>query len=248
MSDGEEVVIYQLRVILKDISPLIWRRLLVPGDYSIADLHYILQIAFDWDNVHLHRFEIYGKEYGIWYDGGMSFSDNPHKIRLADFNFRRGEKFLYEYDFGDSWEHLIRVEDILGFDLKKKYPLCTGGRNLAPIEDYCEDEENESFFEIQDELSILLGEKLKEFGEEYRKFLDCLTDKGNAGKAIAVFRGQAQELLDKADEIKRLSQLGLPATFKCRTLNRILLKYSRNRGAMPEEECDEIQSAGSGGN
>ncbi len=55
------MVIYQLWVILKDISPLIWRRLLVPGDYSIADLHYILQIAFDWDNVHLHRFEIYGK-------------------------------------------------------------------------------------------------------------------------------------------------------------------------------------------
>ena len=75
MSDGEEAVIYQLRVILKDISPLICRRLLVPGDYSIADLHYILQIAFDWDNVHLHRFEIYGKEYGIWYDGGMSFSN-----------------------------------------------------------------------------------------------------------------------------------------------------------------------------
>ncbi len=75
MSDGEEAVIYQLRVILKDINPLICRRLLVPGDYSIADLHYILQIAFDWDNVHLHRFEIYGKEYGIWYDGGMSFSD-----------------------------------------------------------------------------------------------------------------------------------------------------------------------------
>ena len=248
MSDGEEVVIYQLRVILKDISPLIWRRLLVPGDYSIADLHYILQIAFDWDNVHLHRFEIYGREYGIDYVGGMSFPDNSHNVRLADFDFRRGEKFLYEYDFGDSWEHLIRVEDILSFDLKKKYPVCAGGRNLAPIEDYCEDEENESFFEIQDELSILLGEKLKEFGEEYRKFLDCLTDKENAGKAIAVFRGQAQELLDKADEIKRLSQLGLPATFKCRTLNRILLKYSRNRGAMPEEESDEIQSAGSSGN
>jgi Plasmid pRiA4b ORF-3-like protein len=161
MSDGGEVVIYQLRVILKDISPLIWRRLLVPGDYSIADLHYILQIAFDWDNVHLHRFEIYGKEYGIWYDGGISFSDNPHKVQLADFNFRKGEKFFYEYDFGDSWQHLIRVEDILSFDLKKKYPLCTGGRNLAPIEDYYEDEENESFFEIQNESSILLGKKTK---------------------------------------------------------------------------------------
>ena len=51
MSDGEELVIYQLRVALEGISPLIWRRLLVPGDYSIADLHFILQIAFDWDDV-----------------------------------------------------------------------------------------------------------------------------------------------------------------------------------------------------
>jgi hypothetical protein len=177
----------------------------------------------------------------------MSFSDNPHKIRLADFNFRRGEKFLYEYDFGDSWEHLIRVEDILSFDLKKKYPVCTGGRNLAPIEDYCADEENASFFEIQDESFILLEEKLKEFCEMYRKFLDCLTDEENAGKSIAVFRGQAQELLDKGEEIKRFNQLGLPATFKRRTLNRILLKYPRNKGVMPEEEWNEIQVTDFGG-
>ncbi len=244
MEDGGEDVIYQLRVILEGISPLIWRRLLVPGDYSIADLHYILQIAFDWDNVHLHRFEIYGKEYGIGYVGGMSFWDNPCEVRLADFNFRRGEKFLYEYDFGDSWRHLIRVEDILKTELKKKYPLCTGGRNLAPIEDYYEDE---SFIETQDESSILLGEKLKEFYEMYRKFLDCLTDEENDEKSIAVFRGQAQELLDKGEEIKRLNQLGLPATFKRRTLNRILLKYSRNEAVMPEEEWNEIQVTDFGG-
>lgn len=93
MKDGDETVIYQLRVILEGISPMLWRRLLVPGVYSIADLRYILQIAFDWDNVHLHRFEIYSKEYGSAYEGGMSFSDNPHKVRLADFIFRRGEKF-----------------------------------------------------------------------------------------------------------------------------------------------------------
>jgi vacuolar-type H+-ATPase catalytic subunit A/Vma1 len=86
--------------------------------------------------------------------------------------------------------------------------------------------------------------KLKEFGKEYRKFLDCLTDEENAEKAIAVFRRQAQELLDKAEEIKRLYQIGLPETFKRRKLNRLLVKYSQNRGAMPEEENDEIQSAG----
>jgi hypothetical protein len=51
-------------------------------------------------------------------------------------------------------------------------------------------------------------------------------------------------LLDKAEEIKRLYQIGLPETFKRRKLNRLLLKYSQNRGAMPEEENDEIQSAG----
>ncbi len=56
MSNGVETVIYQLRVILEGISPLIWERLLVSGDYSIADLHYILQIVFNWDNIHLHRF------------------------------------------------------------------------------------------------------------------------------------------------------------------------------------------------
>lgn len=243
MDNGEETVIYQLRVIIKGISPLIWRRLLVPGDYSIADLHYILQIAFDWDNVHLHRFEIYSKEYGIGYEGGMSFSDNPRKVRLADFKFRRGEKFLYEYDFGDNWEHLIRVEDILKPDLKKNYPLCTGGKHLAPIEDYFEDKpfEDELFFEIQDETSILLGKRLREFLELYKEIFNFVADKENAEKSIAVFRGQVKQLLERINEIKKLSQLGLPETFNRQTLNRSLLKYSQNRGVMPEVEDDEIQ-------
>lgn len=229
MDNDDETVIYQFRVILEGISPLIWRRLLVPGDYSIADLRYILQIAFDWDNVHLHRFEIYSKEYGITYAGGMSFSDNPHKVRLADFKFRRGEKFLYEYDFGDGWRHIIRVEDILKPDLKKNYPLCTGGGNLAPIEDCYAEEEDESLFEIQDESSVLLGEKLKEFCGLSKKFLNSLTVKAMTETSLAEFRGQAQDLLDKGEEIKKLNQLYLPETFKRRNLNRLLLKYSKNR-------------------
>ena len=57
--------IHQLRVLLKGISPLIWQRLLVPGDYSIADLHFILQLAFDWDDWNLHCFFIHGKDYCI---------------------------------------------------------------------------------------------------------------------------------------------------------------------------------------
>ena len=67
-SSGQEVL--QLRAVLRSISPLIWRRLLVRGDTSVARLHQILQVAFDWQDMHLHRFEIRGREYGVNQEGG----------------------------------------------------------------------------------------------------------------------------------------------------------------------------------
>jgi len=56
--------IYQLHILLLQINPPIWRRLHVRSDSSIATLHELLQIAFDWSDFHLHRFVIRGKEYG----------------------------------------------------------------------------------------------------------------------------------------------------------------------------------------
>ena len=129
METAREPIIYQLRVVLEGNSPLVWRRPLVPGDHSIADLHFILQIAFDWDDWNLQRFFIRGKDYGIYHSGEMSFSDDPHQVKLADFKFRKRERFLYEYDFFNSRKHLVRVEDILSVDPQKHYPLCTGGGN-----------------------------------------------------------------------------------------------------------------------
>ena len=98
-----EPVIYQLKVVLLGISPMIWRRLLVSSTSTIADLHYILQITMGWSDDHLHRFRIHGKEYGIARIGGISFSNDPDKVRLKDFQFRINERFLYEYDFTDDW-------------------------------------------------------------------------------------------------------------------------------------------------
>ncbi|MEJ8824841.1 plasmid pRiA4b ORF-3 family protein [Variovorax humicola] len=72
-SSGQEV--HQLRVVLRGISPLIWRRLLLRGDTSIARLHQILQIAFGWQDMHLHRFDIRGREYGVHRDGGARSSE-----------------------------------------------------------------------------------------------------------------------------------------------------------------------------
>jgi len=122
MENGDEIVIYQLRVVIEGISPLIWRRFLVPGNYSIADLHYILQIAFGWENAHLHRFVIYGKDFGIAYVGGMSFWDNPYEVRLANLEFRKGEKFLYEYDFG-KWYPQFAVKNVVDSESAKELAL-----------------------------------------------------------------------------------------------------------------------------
>ena len=125
----------QLYVWLCGISPLIWRRLLVRSDSTIADLHHTLQIAMGWDDAHLHRFRIRGKDYGISRIGGIGFRDDPHQVRLADFHFRHAECFLYEYDFGDLWQHVVRVERRLPRDRKRTYPVCIDGKRAAPPED-----------------------------------------------------------------------------------------------------------------
>lgn len=129
------VEVYQFRVYLREISPAIWRRLLLRGDQTIADLHYTLQIAMGWSDLHLNRFVIHGKDFGVAHIGGMSFSDDPRTIKLSDFHFRLRERFLYEYDFGDRWEHEIRLEKKLPVDPKRTYPVCIGGSRRAPPED-----------------------------------------------------------------------------------------------------------------
>ena len=109
----EEVQIYQFRIRIKGVSPMIWRRLLIRSDSSIADLHFCIQIAFGWSDTYLNQFIIYGKPYGVYHDGGISFSDNPRQVYLRDLQFKGKEKFVYEYNFFDHWDHEIRLEQQL---------------------------------------------------------------------------------------------------------------------------------------
>ena len=88
-----------------------------------------------WANCHLHQFIIHGKEYGVAYEGGISFADNPDKVRLSDFRFQPHEGFEYVYDLGDNWERDIRVEKILALDPARAYPVCIGGAQPCPSED-----------------------------------------------------------------------------------------------------------------
>jgi hypothetical protein len=130
-----EPAIYQLKVALLSVSPMIWRRLLICGDSTIADLHYIVQIAMGWSDDHLHQFRIHGKRYGITRIGGIWFSDDPDCVRLMDLGLRNNERFFYEYDFTDGWQHQIRVEAILAPEAHRRYPVCIDGRRACPPED-----------------------------------------------------------------------------------------------------------------
>ena len=100
---------YQLRIRLKHISPIIWRRIIISDAISIKDLHYTLQIVMGWSDIHLNSFTIHGKNYGVAHIGGMSFSDNPADVAFHQLGLRQNEKFIYEYNFNCFWEHDIRV-------------------------------------------------------------------------------------------------------------------------------------------
>jgi len=133
--DRHEPRIYQLRAVLRGISPLIWRRLLVRSDSTVTQLHEVLQIAFGWDDAHLNRFEIRGREYAVYRDGGGMMGIDARSVRLDGLKLRRVERFVYEYDFGDSWIHDLRLEATLPINPRKICPICVAGKCSAPPED-----------------------------------------------------------------------------------------------------------------
>ena len=169
--------VYQLRIVLREISPAIWRRVLVRSDSTISDLHYTLQLAMGWSDFHLNRFSIHGKDYGVYHIGGMSFTDDPNQVHLSDFRFRLKERFMYEYDFGDGWQHDVRVEQTLPLDSKRIYPVCIGGRRACPPEDcggpwaFMELEQHYSVFHIVERLEEIFEEEADD-SEYYREELD----------------------------------------------------------------------------
>lgn len=126
---------YQLHFLLREISPAIWRQVLVRSDSTIADLHYTIQLVMGWSDTHLNRFSIHGKSYGVPQIGGLSFSERAEDVRLCSLGLRRRERFLYEYDFTDGWRLDIRLEQRRSFDPAAEYPKCLGGGRACPPED-----------------------------------------------------------------------------------------------------------------
>lgn len=135
MSDGANSEVYQLKVSLRRISPMIWRRLLVPEEMTLYALHRTIQIAFGWEDYHLHGFKLHGRHYGTTWTGERHRDAAGREVTLADLQLRVHQRIRYEYDFGDLWEHEIRVEAKLEREGGKVYPVCIAGARAGPPED-----------------------------------------------------------------------------------------------------------------
>jgi hypothetical protein len=137
--------VYSIKVALRGISPMIFRRLRIPDRTSLADLHHIIQIAMGWGNEHLHCFHIYGKDYGITYEGGLSFSDDARTVTVEDFGFDIGERFTYTYNFYDNVLCDIRIENIQSND-KPIVPFCTSGQGRLI--------DNKSYYRVDEQCAL----------------------------------------------------------------------------------------------
>jgi hypothetical protein len=127
--------IYQLKITLMGSKPPIWRRVQVPGSISLYKLHQILQVVMGWEESHLHQFKFGRVYYG---EPDPDFRDdmkNERRAKLMEVAPNEKDRFIYEYDFGDSWEHDILVEKILPAEPGTAYPFCLTGKRACPPED-----------------------------------------------------------------------------------------------------------------
>lgn len=127
--------IYQLKITLKDSRPPIWRRFQVRSDITLAKLHRIIQEVMGWFDGHLHQFIVGRIYYGVPDPDDLSETRDERKVRLDQILSVVGRRIVYEYDFGDGWEHIILLERILFPDPKTRYPRCLDGARACPPED-----------------------------------------------------------------------------------------------------------------
>jgi hypothetical protein len=102
---------------------------------KLSDLHKVIQTVMGWSNDHLHAFRIGRVAYATPDRESMMFERDSRNVPLHDVIRTEKEKFFYEYDFGDGWEHTIVLEKIVPRDRELTYPRCVKGKRNCPPED-----------------------------------------------------------------------------------------------------------------
>ncbi len=128
-SNATNPVVYQFHVKLRGISPAIWRRLLLRADSTTENLHYTVQLAMGWTDSHLNRFFNSRSLLCVIAYRRPSVFGTCQRFPVVGFRLR--ERFLYEYDFGDSWQHDIRLERKVVLDSQRTLGLPESGKMEA---------------------------------------------------------------------------------------------------------------------
>ena len=124
----------QIKVTLVGSKPPIWRRLIVKDNIRLDELHSVLQVAMGWSDYHLHQYRVGNSYIGIPEPEFDFDVTDESKVCLHDIVFDPKDSFVYEYDFGDGWEHKIVLEKILPLDCSES-PVVVKGKKACPPED-----------------------------------------------------------------------------------------------------------------
>ncbi|MBA3441808.1 MAG: plasmid pRiA4b ORF-3 family protein [Pyrinomonadaceae bacterium] len=130
--------VYELKITLCQTDPPIWRQVLVTDSTTLGDLHWIIQLSLGWTNSHLHQFIIDGQYYSDpEFELGEYLDEvhDEHRTTLGKVIAVENVRFIYDYDFGDSWRHEISVEKIRPLGQDVTYPQCAAGTRACPPED-----------------------------------------------------------------------------------------------------------------
>ncbi len=122
---------YICKIVMEDTHPPVWRRVVIPDKITFVELHEIIQILFDWEDEHLHEFQIPSDYITIGSEeayGGKFYDENE---TLIDPFFRNYKWVRYVYDFGDDWRHKINIEKVdLDYSLRAATLLKYKGDNF----------------------------------------------------------------------------------------------------------------------
>lgn len=122
---------YQLKITIRGSKPPIWRRVIVPEHIAFCDLDDIIEKIFGW--THSHMYEFFIKDWGMRITGAPLMEEEDNAEECIDSWMKVGSEIIYTYDFGDSWEHLIKVEKMVEYEYR--YPVVLKFKGPNMIED-----------------------------------------------------------------------------------------------------------------
>lgn len=128
-----------LHVTLWESHPPIWRDITMSSDMTLDDLHWAIQGSFEWQDSHMHQFEVHTREYYNSLENELNAPEfkvkDSREVTIGALLDRKVKRFLYTYDFGDSWEHTIEVKKVHHIEKPLRYPECLAGSRHGPPED-----------------------------------------------------------------------------------------------------------------